>query len=322
MQTRAGVAELDVASVHAYWIVGRSLCMYRCERFDHVPQSRRQAAMALKVPVWSPFARTGYHCVWTDATAMIWLWDEDEVTPPADGDAKPRVVPEVVFYPRKADGVHVQQCQHGYDLQYWRDDVLEDSYWQADAPGQERLDWFGSRFEAAATSAEASPNRIAAVPWASPQSLPQWLAANERAVGVACITLLAMLAIWHEARLWKVEALLARAEADFSQLATDLSPIVDARGEIIRLNSRGRTLAGILNRPSQAHLMGLVDQALPASAKLRRWRYQQGELRILVDDPRLDPVAYVEALESRFPSVAVGASQRPNTIEITLQVDP
>ena len=322
MQTRSGVVPLEVASVRAYWMVGRGLCMYRCERFDHVPRNRRQAAMALNIPVWSPFARTGHHCVWADAKAMVWLWDADEVRPPTDEDAAPRVVPEAVFYPRKADGIHVQQCQHGYDLQYWQNDVLEDSYWQAEAPDQERLAWFGSRFEGAAMASEAAtPGQLGATPWASPQTALQWLAANERAAGLACITLLAVLAIWHEARLWKTESLLANAQADFDQLATDLSPIVDARGEIIRLNNRGRTLVSVLNRPSQAYLMGLVDEALPASAKLRRWRYQQGELRILVEDPRLDPVAYVDALESRFPSVSVGASQQPNTIEISLQVE-
>ena len=279
-------------------------------------------------PRWrSRSPRTGHHCVWVDATAMVWLWDAGEVSPPADAEATPRVVPEAVFYPRKADGIHVQQCRHGYEIQYWRGDVLEDSYWQAEAPDQARLDWFGSRFEGAAGAEGAGAVqsvtrlRMAAVPWASPQTPAQWLAANERAVGLACVTLLAALAIWHEARLWKIGSLLASAEASFQQLASDLSPIVDARGEIIRLSNRDRALIGILNQPSQARLMGLVDEALPSSAKLRRWRYQQGELRILVEDPRLDPVAYVEALESRFRSVSVGASQQPNTIEISLQVE-
>ncbi len=322
MQTRSGVVPLDVASVHAYWMVGRDLCMYRCERFDHVPRNRRQAAMALKIPVWSPFARTGYHCVWVDATAMVWLWDEDEVRVPADAETTPRVVPEAVFQPRKADGVHVQQCQHGYELQYWRGDVLEDGYWQEEAPDRARLDWFASRFEGESGAVEeAVPARMAAVPWASPQTPAQWLVANERAVGLGCLTLLAALAIWHEARLWKIESLLAGAETGYQQLATDLSPIIDARNEIIRLSTRDRALIRILNQPSQARLMGLVDEALPASARLRRWRYQQGELRILVEDPRLDPVAYVDALESRFRSVSVGASQQPNTIEISLQVE-
>ena len=61
------------------WIVGRDLCLYRCEDFDNVPRGRRRAALELNIPVWSPFARTGHHCVWAGAAAMVWMWDAEQV---------------------------------------------------------------------------------------------------------------------------------------------------------------------------------------------------------------------------------------------------
>ena len=51
--------------------------MYRCEDFARVPKNRRRSALELRVPVWSPFERTGHHCVWSGSAAMVWLWNAE-----------------------------------------------------------------------------------------------------------------------------------------------------------------------------------------------------------------------------------------------------
>ena len=81
IQTRAGAAVLPAVAARSHWIVGRALCMYRREDFSAVPRSKRRAALELKLPVWSPFERTGHHCVWAGGSAMVWFWDEDEIGP-------------------------------------------------------------------------------------------------------------------------------------------------------------------------------------------------------------------------------------------------
>ena len=73
IQTRAGAAGLPGAAARSHWIVGRALCMYRREDFSGVPRSKRRAALELKLPVWSPFERTGHHCVWSGGSAMVWF---------------------------------------------------------------------------------------------------------------------------------------------------------------------------------------------------------------------------------------------------------
>ena len=79
IQTRSDTVQLPARSLHPHWIVGRDLCMYRREDFTNVPRSKRRSALALKLPVWSPFERTGHHCVWSGSSAMVWFWDEDKV---------------------------------------------------------------------------------------------------------------------------------------------------------------------------------------------------------------------------------------------------
>ena len=322
-------------SRHPHWIVGRGLCLYRHENFDHVPPNRRQDALRLQLPVWSPFAATGHHCVWAGTEAMVWLWDADAVRPTAAADASfeahhaaaARIRPETVFHPRQRDGAYAVQCAEGWELQCWREAALVDSFWSPEAPDAARRAWFLQRHDLAADLPVPTPQpALAAEPWASPVSPRDWLAAREWPLAVAVAATLLAAVLWQEARLWKVRAAATAVEAEFAARQDELGPVLAARAELAQLRRRATAMRTILAEPSQARVMGLVDQALPnAAARFRRWRYQQGELHVLVEDPDLNPVAYVEALEPHFASVEVGAS-RParaggeESIEITLRL--
>ena len=331
-------------STHPHWIVGRGLCMYRRQDFANVSKNRRRAAVELQLPVWSPFRRTGHHTVWQGSEAMVWFWDEDTIAEarhafrgsPAGRDAPPpedlHVLPETVFLPRQDDGVCLQPCRAGFELQHWRGAVMEDAFWFPDRPDAAQVDSFLVRqgvSDAAFVrngAAERPPVEHAAEPWASPVAPMDWLQDNERTLAAAAILLLAVVAVWQETRYWKIDGLAAAARAEFETRQEALAPVLATRDEILSLTRRNNALATVLNTPSQAHLMGLVDAAIPgASARFAEWRYQQGELQVLVtDDEALDPVAYVRALEAvpRFEAVRVGRSTRPDSVEITLRIRP
>ena len=343
------MARLAVRSTHPHWIVGRGLCMFRRHDFANVPKSRRRAAVELQLPVWSPFRRTGHHTVWQGSEAMVWFWDAAVVAEaqhafaaaPAGRDAPPpedlHVLPETVFLPRQYDGVRLQPCRAGCELQHWRDGVLADAFWYPDRPDADQLESFLARQGVPAPgavaarvvqngAAESFPTEHAAEPWASPVAPMDWLQSNERALAAAAILLLALAAIWQEARYWKIDGLATAAQAEFDTQQEALAPVLATRDEILALSRRNDALATVLNTPSQAYLMGLVDQAIPgASARFSEWSYQQGELEVLVtDDDALDPVAYVRALEAvpRFEAVRVGRSSRPDSVEIALRIRP
>ena len=321
--------------------------MYRRHDFANVPKNRRRAAVELQLPVWSPFRRTGHHTVWQGSEAMVWFWDADTVAEaqqafratPAGRDAPPpedlHVLPETVFLPRQDDGVRLQPCRAGFELQHWRDSVLEDAFWFPDRPDADQLDSFlarqGAPNAAAARAvqngaAESLRAEHATEPWASPVAPTEWLQTNERTLAAAAILLLAVIAVWQEARYWKIDGLAVAAEAEFEAQQEALAPVLATRDEIVALRRRNEALTTVLNTPSQAHLMGLVDQAIPGeSARFAEWSYQQGELQVVVtDEDALDPVAYVRALEAvpRFEAVRVGRATRPGSVEIALRVRP
>ena len=340
IQTRSGVAGLPGRSLHPHWIVGRGLCMYRREDFVNVPRNRRRSALALKLPVWSPFERTGHHCVWSGSSAMVWFWDADEVGPGAEAPdarrsgagasraARARVLPETVFHARKPDGVHLQACREGFELQHWRADVLADAFWFPDRPDERELGWFLDRrgIEARATPLDvpaAAGAGLAPEPWSISLTPGEWFEANERTLVATCLLALSLAVIWQEARFWKIRHLEETVTGELARMQDELGPLLDARNELLRLRRTNRALSDILREPSQAHLMGLVDRAIPGpAAQFREWRYQQRELTVIVEDPDLDPIAYVRSLEAvpLFDQVRAEPAHGDNRIEITLRV--
>ena len=353
IQTRSGTVRLAGRSLHPHWIVGRDLCMYRREDFANVPRGKRRSALALKLPVWSPFERTGHHCAWSGSSAMVWLWDEDKVGPGSDvsdsssdsfdapdlpdtlrsrADARTatglRVLPETVFHPRKPDGLHLQRCREGVELQYWRSDLLVDAFWFPDRPDRDSLRSFIDRQAGGAQALRASRPAVAAgelapEPWRAPLAPGEWLEANERTLVAACLLVLALAVAWQEARFWKIRHLSESAAAELAGMQDEIDPLLAARNELLHLHRTNRALAAILREPSQALLMGLVDRAIPgAQARFREWHYQQRELRVVVEDPDMDPITYVRALEAEplFDQVRAEPARGDDRLEITLRV--
>ena len=355
IQTRGATARLAGRSLYPHWIVGRDLCMYRREDFANVPRGKRRSALALKLPVWSPFERTGHHCVWSGSSAMVWFWDEDKVGPDTGSDGSGsasdpsgaadapdtgggaaaaraatglRVLPETVFHARKPDGLHLQRCREGVELQYWRSDVLMDAFWFPDRPDRDSLRSFIDRQAGGAEGLQSSKlvvtgGALAPEPWRVPLAPGEWLEANERVLVGACLLALLLAVAWQEARFWKIRHLGSTVAAELSLMQDELDPLLAARNELLTLHRTNRALSALLREPSQARLMGLVDRAIPnAQARFREWHYQQRELKVVVEDPDLDPITYVRSLEAEplFDQVRAEPVRGDDRLRITLRV--
>ena len=342
IQTADGVCVLAANALHKQWIVGRGLCMYRCERFANVPHNRRRAVLELNLPLWSPFPHTGHHCVWAEDVAMVWFWDASQIRhragraeeddgedvaaffAGADAGDRIRVYPETVFHPKKADGFHLQTCQHGFEMQYWSGAALSGSFWLPERPDQQRIDWFldsvGEAARPVGSAAAAVPAAFAAEPWATPETPQDWLLRNERRLAVAALATCLVVAAWQEARIWRLHWSAAAAAEDLAQRNAELGPTLATRDEVRRLRRRNVDLARILNIPSQAGLMGVVHETLPdTAAQFETWRYNQGDLKVIFKGPDIDSVAYVQGLEQAFDQVGLSRAQKPEQIEINLK---
>ena len=350
VQTRTAVTLVDGKSLQSRWIVARSLCMYRSESFANIPRNRRDAAVALKIPMWSPFEHVGHYCAWSGATAMVWFWnaaaveadaallglrtrdgagaaDREDLAPPRDV----RMLPETVLYPKRPDGVHLQACREGFDLQYWHGGALVDSLWLAEQPDAARVDAFaaqhvnddpqGADLAPVADVPAAFPASFTADPWIAPPNPRTWLIANERALVMAALTVFAAVAAFQEARYWRYHLAHAADAAELRAVDDELAPVLDARDKLVALDRRNAFLARALNHPSQALLMLRVDRALPSKAiQYRAWRYQQQDLSMVLSS-NVDPVAVIANLQAvpSFADVRPGRSDQEG-LEVRLRI--
>ncbi|MDE0364515.1 MAG: hypothetical protein OXP09_02960 [Gammaproteobacteria bacterium] len=315
--------------------------MFRCEDFSTVPRSRRRAALEFKLPVWSPFERTGHHAVWSGGVAMVWFWDNDKIAPARERfstlfpkarsgvSARLRTLPETVFYGRQSDGLRLQPCADGFELQRWRANVLADSFWFPAYPQESQLSWFVARQEGDGGTltigdipAPAS-DQMAREPWSVSLDPQEWFVANGGTLAAACLLALVLAVLWQEVRYWKISEMEEATAREFDRLQEQLTPILEARNELIDLRRTNQALLQILQAPSQAHLMNQMDRAIPnANAELREWRYQQGELAVSIEDRHADPIAYIRALEAvpLFTQVKAEPGPGQDRLEITLTV--
>jgi len=365
IQTRSGADALAFKSTRSHWIVARSLCMYRCEEFAGVPRNRRDAAVALKLPVWSPFRNTGHHCVWSGTTAMVWFWDADTVAvqpelleplEPRHTESEPRLVdseprrestesepghtrsasairtlPETVFYGKHDNGLRIQRCHEGVELQLWRDSVIQNSLWLPGDPEPRQVEGFLARHGADVGGAEIDAREVPSVasaftaePWFAPLTPQAWLVTNERTLVLAGLAIFVAVAVFQEARHWRFQFAASSVNAELQRLDADLTPVLASRNELAEITGRNAFLADILGTPSQALVMNRVDRRVPReSTEFRLWRYQQGDLTVVLADPKLDPVAVVSSIQQEplFNDVRPGRS-RSGGMEIKLQIDP
>lgn len=332
LQSRGGVLLLPFRSLRPHWILGRGLCLYRCEGFDHVPRAKREAALAFQVPGWSPFDRTGHFAVWSGGSAMVWYWDADAVALSAghpaleEAGAEPGqclILPETLFRPHPQDGLCLQSCQEGYEIQHWRGGLLQGSHWSLEAPTAQRLAWFADRQGIDEAAEPPLLDELLAEPWSSDLSPREWLLRNELRLAAALALIFSATLIWQEARHWKHGWVGDGFETSFAEIQEEVAPFMAARDGHRNLSGINQALTELLRRPSQAYLMGLVDQTVPnPEAKFVEWHYQQGELKVVVEDAQASPVEYVRQVEAQpmFGEVRVEQGRRPNQLELTMKV--
>ena len=143
---------------------------------------------------------------------------------------------------------------------------------------------------------------------------------NQRVLAAACLLPLVLVVLWQEARYWKVRHIEAVATRGLDTLQAQLTPIFEARKALLDLRRTNLALLEALREPSQARLMDAVDRAIPSrDAEFREWRYQRGELTVLIEDRNPDPISLYPFTRSAavFDQVRPKPHRNRDRVEIT-----
>jgi len=335
IKTSQGLSVIPRNGLRSQLLIGRGLSMFRYHDFSNVPRNRRAQALSQSVTLWSPFEHTDYHCYWEEGSAMVWYWDAQHSSSASAGDADSgqgdannpalTILPEATFLPRKSQGVYLQQCHQGVDLQYWASGRLIDSRWFSKQPESKVVQEFCLQHRLPEqTEPAVSPLDWQKDAWRQALTPQQWLAANEKIVVGAVLVIFSVILLWQETRYWKAHWLAGQAAEQYSTSSAELEPLLQARNEVQHYFQMNEAILTAFGEPSQAQLMTLVSKALPNDeAMFKQWRYQRGQLEIVIEDPSADPIEYVKRIQAEplFSDVRTEQARGEDSLKLLMVIN-
>lgn len=280
-------------------IIPRKYLFYQCMDFESVPRALRANLLVQRVRQLSPFNNPASWQVTEANAAQVWFWDAERVIRMHDEQDLPTlsVVPEIMLYPPLDNGLRVQPCIEGWELQYWSAKLLRHSRWFASKPDARDQADFVRVCGAAENEAwfEGEPNLLTK-PW---NEKAFWSKENLQSEAVAPRLVLGVFLVWFCLQLGLslgVQIKKAFLSASVSSKSERLADVVKQRDGAVQQQEFNQAVSALIERPSQLHLLAQVRTCLSSfSFMILDWQYQRGQIVLLLQQENLDTRALIEA---------------------------
>lgn len=280
-------------------IIPRKFLFYQCIDLGGVPRALRSNLLQQRIRQLSPFANPASSQIIEANQAQIWFWDADRVASQHQAQDLPSlsVIPEIMLYPPLAQGLRLQACLEGWELQYWSANLLRHSRWFAARPTpRDQADFVRVCGADEQSEWSESPCQLLPKPW---NEQPFWSKANLLSEAVAPRLLLGLLLAWLCIQIGLnlgvqiKEKILASTVASKTQR---LIEVVRQRDGAMQQQEFNQAILALLSVPSQLHLVAEVRACLAAfNYSILDWQYQRGQITLLLQQDNLDTRALIEA---------------------------
>lgn len=308
--TPNGIEPAGRQDYKAPWIISRALCRFIHADFSHVPKKQRPAALALHVERMSPFKKTGYAVGWHDAQAQIWLWNAETIdtilaSAPNEhrADEARHMVPELAYWQRETNnGLNLFQATQGFDLQYWKDNVLRASQWFAEPPDAEQIRRFARAQSLPVVDIALEPRQPRLRAELNPEFERSWLQQVESGkVGLfwAAVMVSVLVASLQLNRIAQWYWTGTEVEQEIAQFKSSSEALLQARSDARRLRDEAETIAELMRYPSSLATAELVRSRLQTIHRfeLISWERNFDQIELTVKGPLDNSLALVQALE-------------------------
>jgi hypothetical protein len=274
----------------------------------------------------SPFGEPAFVEVQEGNSAQVWFWDAARVERLHAQQDLPslEMIPEALLYPARENGLWVQECLDGCEMQYWVGNSLRHSRWLPEAPTErERLD-----FTRVCNAPEAeSWQHASAQLLVRPRNEKEFWS-REYLLGptVAPKIIMALLLVWlvFETGMWGgaslKEILLTRSVASKN---AQLIELVRQRDRALQHQEFNQSILDLLASPTQLHLLAKVQLCLKdVNYVIYDWQYQRGQLSLVLQQQNLDTRALIEACsrESIFSEVRAEPGITPDQTRLLFKL--
>lgn len=297
----AGYPAYELTSLEsATLIIPRKYLFYQCIELGLVSRSLRTNLLIQRIRQLSPFNNPAHWQVSDGNLEQVWFWEAERVIRMHHEQDLPTlsVVPEIMLYPPLDNGLRVQPCIEGWDLQYWSAKVLRQSRWFATKPdARDQADFM--RVCGATENEEwyEGDTTLLAKPWNekafwSKENLTSEAVAPRLVMGVLLAWL--MLQIGLSIGVQIHEKILATSVASKNK---QLKTLVRERDGALQQQEFNQAIVTLVSSPTQLHLLAQVRACLPADGKysILDWQYQHGQLTLLLQQDNLDTRALIQA---------------------------
>lgn len=318
-------------------VIGRADC--RFSRFDlkSIPLKRRRQALQLQLNQWAPYPQAAFAIVFDADAALVWCWDQSWLTaqrsalPPAWRSAQ--ALPESVLCAAHTHGVRLLQCIDGVEAQSWQDGELRASRWWPQPPALDDYLSFCREVGHAVSASDRVPAPLQlpfqAQPWLpaltgdmlkrSNPALEQWMYA-------ALLLLVALPYGWYTLRQNQIDTAIQHTKQEQTRLTSQAHSLIDARRSALKAQDEINARLQLAPYPTQLDLMTAVAAALPDSASIREWEFQQGKLRIVIaaglEIPSRADIADALIKSGRFAEVQNLLAREKNSLAFRMTVLP
>jgi len=313
----------SVSLESATLIIPRKYLFYQCIKFESASRSLRGNLLLQRIRQLSPFNNPEYWQVSNGNVEQVWFWEAERIRRMHHEQDLPTlsVVPETMLYPPLENGMRVQPCIDGWDLQYWSAKVLRHSRWFASRPStRDQADFV--RVCGASENEEwyEGDTNLLAKPWSEKAF---WSKENLSSEAVAPRLILGVLLAWLTLQVGLSlgvqihEKILATSVASKNK---QLKALVRERDGALQQQELNQAIASLIGSPTQLHLLAQVRACLPADAKysILDWQYQHGQLTLVLQQDNLDTRALIQACsaDTTFSEVHVEPGITPDQTRI------
>lgn len=281
-------------------IIPRKYLFYQCMGFESVPRALRANLLLQRVRQLSPFSNPASWQVSEGNTAQVWFWDAERVIRMHHEQDLPTlsVVPEIMLYPPLDNGLRVQPCLDGWELQYWSAKLLRHSRWFVTKPGvRDQADFVRVCGATEDEQWHEGSSELLSKPW---NEKAFWSKENLQSEAVAPRLVLGIFLAWFCLQLGLglgVQIKKAFLSSSVSNKNHRLAEVVKQRDGALQQQEFNQAVSALIEGPSQLHLLAQVRSCLSGLSNfmILDWQYQRSQIVVLLQQDNLDTRALIEA---------------------------
>jgi len=293
------LADENVSLESPSLIIPRKYLFYQYMDFAAVPRALRRNLVLQRIRQLSPFGEPAFVEVAEGDSVQVWFWDAARLARLHSQQDLPALiaVPEILLYPPFDDGLRIQQCLDGWELQYWSGKTLHHSRWLPTLPSaREQADFVRVCGASEADTWHTADALLLPRPWNEKQFWSKdYLLSEAVAPKLVLIALLAWFVL--ELGMWLgaagKEVLLSHSVASKN---SQLINLVRQRDHALQQQEFNQAILTLIDAPTQLHLLAEVQACLKdVSYTILDWQYQRGQLDLILQQENLDTRALIES---------------------------